>query len=113
MHLLAGIWLSSGFFQLNLMASFHICDYGLNKIFAYTVFFNDDVMHIFTSTKILAISNIVLAFVSMYVSLLLNLSLCLDLILVYRYPFSPRGGRQGIMLIVSSLLGIVMALNWL
>ena len=88
MKILMGTWLSSAIFQLNLITSFRICDYNLNDFFAKTVLMRDSSYIKFVATKILITSSLAIGIVTLFISLQLNIALCIDLIWIFRYPFA-------------------------
>jgi hypothetical protein len=108
MKILMATWLSSAIFQLNLITSFRICKYKLNVIFANTVLFDNTSYIRFVATKILITSSLAIGIVTLFVSLQLNIALCIDLIWIFRYPFAQSNPRAPLAIVVSIVFGIVI-----
>ena len=93
MKLIMFMTLAESAVQFALLAQFYICTTGANKLFNYTVFFNSDDFTLARSTIILSYSSMFVAFLCVNLSIVLNTMLCLDLILMVRYPFAMKENR--------------------
>ena len=71
----------------------YICTFKLNKFFALTVFMSDDIYHQVRAVKIIEYASVYLAFFALNFVLMLNIMLCIDLILMVRYPFERKERR--------------------
>lgn len=93
MKLIMTIALSESAFQYLLIAQFYICETRANELFSYTVLWSWEEEDLIKSTLILVASSLYCAFFFLLFSLTLNTMLCLDLILMVRYPFERKEAR--------------------
>lgn len=110
MKILMAIWLTTSIFQMNLVTSYRICDYNMNHLFAKTFFFDDNVFFRYKATCILIFSSTCISGITLFVSIFLNISLSLDLISTFWYPFAERNSRGTLYLTLSIMFGLLMAL---
>ena len=93
-------------------ASFMICKYRLNELFAMTVFHRTDPQAIATATRVLLLSSTCMATVGYTLPVTLLTCLCMDLILTIRKPFSSKEKRYKWFIIYSyslTLISIIVA----
>lgn len=93
MKLIMFMALAESTVQFSLFSQFFICTTGANQLFNYTVFFSSDDITLARSTIILQYSSMLVAFICVNLSIVLNTMLCLDLILMVRYPFAEKENR--------------------
>ena len=96
-------------YQTQLVFQFYLCKWDLNDIFAYTVWYNDDVYHQARATFILVYASIFASVLTIAMSQLLNAFICVDLILMVRYPFDSKEGRINKYVILSFVLAFIPA----
>lgn len=91
-------------FQVMLVASFNICYLRNAYLFSWTVFFSDSKIDILRATNLLASSSTYFAVMCINLSISLNIMLCIDLVLMVRYPFDNKESRLPVYLAVSVLI---------
>ena len=109
MRLIMYIALAESGYQYFLIQQFQICDFHLNWLFAWTFFYSNDAYYLFKSNDILTRSCIFGASFCIEFGILLNICLCIDLILMVRYPFESTSGRVNKYLIISFILALIPA----
>ena len=70
---------------------FYICDFGFHKLLSWTVFYSNDPFDVVRSIYILLYSTNFIAVFSAEMAVMLNIMLCIDLVLMVRYPFNNMG----------------------
>jgi len=93
-------------FQFTSIATFYICRLRLAHLFSYTVYYTLDPYLEAKSTGILLLSGIFICAFTLIISVLLNTALCVDLILMVRYPFEDKESRVKKYVLISVLLAI-------
>ena len=92
---------------------YQLCNFRLNEIFAYTVFFSDTLKN---QTRALVIINKSMNFMMNYVmgvSLNLNTILCVDMILMIRYPFESKESRMPKYMAYSLIIPVIPSILYL
>ena len=95
---------------MNLVTSYRLCELDMNHLFAKTFFFEDNSFYRYKATCILIFSSISISAITLYVSIFLNVSLSLDLLSTFWYPFKERNSRATLYVTLSVIFGILMAL---
>ena len=106
MKLIMLMALSESAFEFMIIAQLYICKTGANHLFSYSVYFETDEYHLARSTRILIFSGLYSMFFFMLFSLALNTMLCLDLILMVRYPFYNKESRLKMYLLAALCLAM-------
>ena len=96
-------------YQYLLIQSTYICRLRLNELLAWTLYYSNDAESLNKATVLLVVASDMFAVTSFNVSVGLNTSLCVDLILMVHYPFTKKEGRISIYLAVSVLVGATIA----
>lgn len=90
--------------QFALIMQLQACKWNMNELFAWTVYFQDDIYYKARALAIQIIATIWLAVFATFCTVLLNIMLSIDLILTVRYPFKKKEGRNKIYLAVSVIV---------
>ena len=85
---------------------FYICDFGIHKLFAWTYFYSNEPYYVMKSIYILLYSTNFLATFAAEMAVMLNIMLCIDLVLMVRYPFEKKESRIPWYLIISFIFSI-------
>ena len=96
-------------FQFFLIEQFYVCQFDLHYLFSWTVFFTDEAYYLGRSVGILMYSCIYGSCLCVTFSSLINTMLCIDLILMVRYPFDKKESRFPMYIIISVILTIPAA----
>lgn len=97
-------------FQITLLLSERICQFRVNELLSWTIYFSNDPYDVAKATMLLAncCNFFSLGFMSLSISL--NTCLCLDLILMVRYPFGKKESRVPWYLTISCIIAFAEAL---
>ena len=90
---------------------FYICDFGFHKLLSWTVFYSNDPFDVVRSIYILLYSTNFIAVFSAEMTVMLNIMLCIDLVLMVRYPFEKKESRIPWYLMISLILSIPSAIT--
>lgn len=93
--------------QFALILQLKSCEWNLNVLFAYTVYFDSDIYYQARALCIQIISTIWLAVFATFMTVMLNMMLSIDLILTVRYPFKKKDDRNKIYVAISVLFSLV------
>ena len=96
-------------FQLYMISEYYICRAGFNKFFSWTVYFSTSVFSYARSTHILQCMFMFGAALTSNWAVNLATCLCLDLVLMVRYPFDRTDGRTPKYFIASFLIALFPA----
>ena len=97
-------------FQLYMITEYYICRASFNKFFSWTVYFSTDVFSYARSTHNLQRMFMFGAALTSNMAVNLATCLCLDLVLMVRYPFDRTDGRTPKYVIASFLIAIFPAI---
>ena len=97
-------------FQIMLVQSPHICQTRQNELLALTLFGSTSNYNVARATFILASSNNFFALGSLSLSISLNTCLCIDLILMVRYPFTKKENRVPWYLVCSLAFSFIIGI---
>jgi len=84
----------------------YACKLHLPDLFAYTITGETSSLHRVDNLWIIFQSNLLQGGFLWYLSFFLNIALCVDLILMIKYPFSPKESRMWKYLLICYLLSI-------
>jgi hypothetical protein len=113
MKLIMAISFVDAYMNLNMVANSDICSYGQQKLFARTVLFDSGPVAEYTSLYLLYnISNASDVFL-LFVTILLNTFLALDLILMIRLPFKSKESLYTIYLTSSVLISATLSVSYM
>lgn len=87
-----------------------ICQFKLSSLLSYTIYFGASDYDLARATKILANSCNFFSLASLSLSISLNTCLCVDLILMVRFPFDKKESRIPKYLAASIFLAVIEAL---
>ena len=94
-------------YQFFLIQQFYICKFNLHQLFAQTIYYSVDPYYVYKATNILMCSCLFQATFCIQLGQLFNICLCVDLVLMVRYPFDSKDGRVNRYLIISILLALI------
>lgn len=115
MRLIMYLAMCESIYQIMLLLSERICQFRLNELLAWTLYFGASNYDVSRTTVLLAKSCNFLSLAFLSMSMSLNMCLCVDLVLMVRFPFDKKENRVPWYLSYSILLAIVVAvlnLNW-
>ena len=91
-------------YQYLLISQFYICKFDLNYLFSITVWRSGSLYDVAWATYLLLYSDLYLATLCIEMSVLINIFLCVDLILMVRYPFDNKQNRIWKYMVASFLM---------
>jgi hypothetical protein len=99
--------MTDAFIVFQYVDSYFLCTNNLYKIFSKTVYFDMSLEKQFQSLSVLIVSENVLSLYAVFLMYLFNTCLAIDLILMLKYPFSPKEKRMTIYLYGSLVVGLL------
>ena len=90
--------------------SVHICDFRLQELFAWTVFFKSDYDTDYKSLVILSVFASTMGYFSTVMTICLSYSLCIDLILMLRFPLRQKESRLMTYYIISVVIASIVTI---
>ena len=93
-------------FQILIVQNDYICAQKYNYVFSWTIFFGASDYDVARATVILTQSSAFIATMCIGMSICLNTCICIDLILMVRYPFTKKEPRVRLYLLGSLLVSI-------
>ena len=95
-------------FQYLLLEVNYICKFKQNQLLSWTVYFGVSDYDLARATTMLATSSDFFALSCVSIAISLNTFLCLDLILMVRFPFTKKEGRTAYYLAYSVLVSVAI-----
>ena len=109
MKLIMYMVLFESMIQLCLISQLYACKLDLYVLFAWTIYFDNLIYQQARALMLQIIFTVTLASFSVYMVLMLQMMLCVDLILMVRYPFDKKEGRVPIYMAVSVIVSLFCA----
>jgi hypothetical protein len=108
LKLLFYISLADLFMIMVVFSGYKICDFNLHEFFAKTVLFSDTELSVYTALWLLNVYMNIFILFFVYVSVILNTCLAVDLVLMIKYPFKVKEKRLPRYFAVTLIISVVM-----
>ena len=93
---------------------YHACGLRLPELFSYTAFFSSSEYNKIYALNVILVTDMFFTSIAENVSVIMNTALCIDLVLIVRYPFEKKEKRIPYYVVITLVVSIAMAAGqWL